>query len=158
MAEAITVIKLDEEGEEKLRYQGVVLDRGRTYIKLEARFQIEEVYIEEMTFRRNDRFIEWFYTDRWYNVFEIHDREDDHLKGWYCNFTRPALIEDDVVSAEDLALDLLVYPDGDYVILDQDEYKALDLSQDEKNAVRRALDYLKRRVEFAEAPFDSIRF
>lgn len=157
MAETITVIKLDEEGEEKLRYDGVVLDRGRTYIKLEARFQIDVVQVEEMTFRKDDRFVEWFYSDRWYNIFEIHDRDDDHIKGWYCNFTRPALFEDRLISAEDLALDLLVYPDGDYVILDQDEYRELDLSQDEKNHVRRALDYLKRRVEFAEPPFNPIR-
>ncbi len=156
MSEQITVIKLDEEGEEKLRYDGVVLDRGRTYIKLEARFQIEEVQVEGLTFRKNDRFVEWFYSDRWYNIFEIHDRDDDHLKGWYCNFTRPALFEEGAISAEDLALDLLVYPDGDYVILDQEEYRGLDLPQEEKSQVRRALGYLKRRVEFGEAPFEAI--
>ncbi|OQY20658.1 MAG: hypothetical protein B6I35_10355 [Anaerolineaceae bacterium 4572_32.2] len=37
----------------------------------------------------SDRWTECFYTDRWYNVFEIH-AADDSLKGWYCNITRPA--------------------------------------------------------------------
>ena len=45
------------------------------------------------TLRRGDRFIETYYTDRWYNIFEIHAREDDRLKGWYCNIAKPAVME-----------------------------------------------------------------
>ena len=34
--------------------------------------------------------MECFYNDRWYNILEIHDRDDDRLKAWYCNVTLPA--------------------------------------------------------------------
>ena len=47
--------------------------------------------------------METFYSDRWYNIFEIYDRDDDQFKGWYCNIGKPAMIEDDFVSYVDLA-------------------------------------------------------
>ena len=52
------------------------------------------------------RFVEYFFADRWYNIFAIYDRDDGKIKGWYCNIGMPALIEDGLVSYVDLALDL----------------------------------------------------
>jgi hypothetical protein len=56
--------------------------------------------------------VETFYSDRWYNVFEIYDRDDGKFKGWYCNIGYPAVIEKDTVSYIDLALDLWVSAEG----------------------------------------------
>ncbi len=83
--------------------------------------------------RTGDRFIETYFTERWYNVFEIHDREDDRLKGWYCNIGRPAVMEsENTISYVDLALDLWVAPDGSQTVLDEDEFDALDLDAKHK--------------------------
>jgi hypothetical protein len=84
--------------------------------------------------KRADRFVELFYTDRWYNIFEIHDRDTDALKGWYCNISQPAVFEsDEVLSFIDLALDLWVTPDGNQIILDEDEFKDLNLDESTRN-------------------------
>ncbi len=152
---AITVIKLDHAGVEKRRYSGCVLARGETWVQLEAPFTLPEVDVAGMVLRQGDRFVEWFYADRWYNIFEIHERDDDQLKGWYCNVCRPARLGDDEISAEDLALDLLVWPDGRQVVLDEDEFAALPLAETDRAAALTALYALRRMVARREPPFDA---
>ena len=144
--EPVLVIKNNPQGKEMLRYEGVVLERSGSETRLEAIFQRDDINLEYTVFRRGDRFVEWFYSDRWYNVFEIHDVDDDHLKGWYCNFTRPAHFEDGRIAADDLALDLWVYPDGRALVLDRDEFEALALTEEERSAVLEALEELKARL------------
>lgn len=127
-----TVIKLDIQGQETWRYSGQVLHRGLDQILLEAYFDREDRTFYDMPLRKGDRFIETYYSDRWYNVYEIHARDDDHLRGWYCNIGYPAKIEKDSLSYVDLALDLLVFPDGKQIILDDDEFAELPLSPNDR--------------------------
>ena len=60
------------------------------------------------------------------------------LKGWYCNFTRPAEIDAEGVAADDLELDLVVTPAREMQLLDLSEYLALELSSAERHAVAAA--------------------
>jgi predicted RNA-binding protein associated with RNAse of E/G family len=145
MPEAITVIKQDIQGHETFRYSGLVLERSPEYVRLEARFNRDEVLVQDIILRRNDRFVETFYTRRWYNIFEIYDRQDDLLKAWYCNVGYPAELEAGIVSYRDLALDLLVYPDGRQVILDEEEFTELDIRPEVR---RRALSALGELQEY----------
>lgn len=147
MGQTIEVLKLDEHGRETWRYTGKVLIRGENFIRLEAYFNREDLDFEGIRLKKNDRFIETFYQDRWYNVFEIHDREDDRIKGWYCNIGYPAEIQAQQVSYRDLALDLLVYPDGSQRVLDEDEFEALALPDEPRRQAWFALRELK--AEFA---------
>jgi protein associated with RNAse G/E len=97
-----------------------------------------------ITLKRGDRFMETFYTDRWYNIFEIYDRDDGALKGWYCNVSRPALFEgDNCLSYVDLALDLWVAADGTQTVLDEDEFAELELERDIRMKALAALEELK---------------
>jgi uncharacterized protein len=96
-----------------------------------------------MPLRRGDRFVETYFTERWYNIYEIHAREDDSLRGWYCNIGKPALLDGDCLSYVDLALDLLVFPDGRQVVLDEDEFLELDLPATDRQHALAALDELK---------------
>jgi len=156
MSEPITVIKNDHTGEEVWRYDGVVVERAPSYVVLDAHFDREDMDLGYVTFRRNDRFRETFYADRWYSVFEIYDVEDGDLKGWYCNFSHPAVIENRRVSADDLALDLFVYPDGHTLVLDEDEFEELGLSDPVRAAVLAALEELQARVAAKQPPFEQI--
>ncbi len=140
---AITVIKRNLAGEETWRYTGELLERSPTRIQLQARFNREDLPFHGIVLKRGDRFVETFYTDRWYNIFEIFDRDDGHLKGWYCNVGYPAKIYDDQVSYIDLALDLLVYPDGSQLVLDEDEFADLPLDPVTRQRARAALTDLQ---------------
>lgn len=152
----LTVIKLDHTGREQLRYTGQELARGVGWVQLEARFAWPDVDQGYVVLRRGDRFVEWFFSDRWYNIFEIHDGTTDALKGWYCNITRPAAFHNDIVQAEDLALDLWVTPGGAITRLDESEYAALPLTAEERVATAAAEDAVRRAVVQRTPPFDRI--
>ena len=124
----ITVIKRNLEGKETFRYSGEAIQRGPNHILLEATFSRPDLPFHGIVLGKGDRFVKTYYDDRWYNIYEIHDREDDRLKAWYCNISFPAEIGDETVSFIDLALDLLVFPDGRQLVLDEDEFAALALT------------------------------
>jgi predicted RNA-binding protein associated with RNAse of E/G family len=127
------VLKKNLAGEVTWQYEGEVLQREENFVIIEAYFNRDDMPFQETILKRNDRFVETFYADKWYNIFEIYDRDNGVLKGWYCNITKPAIIEDDSVSYVDLALDLWVSVNGRQTVLDEDELAALNLD-DELNA------------------------
>jgi uncharacterized protein len=138
----ITVIKRNLAGEETWRYGGRILKRSENAVMLEAFFNRDDMPFMDILLKQGDLFIELFYTDRWYNIFEIHDRDDNTLKGWYCNVSQPAVFETaERISFVDLALDLWVAPDGKQTILDEDEFIALSLNDKLKD---KALDALRQ--------------
>jgi protein associated with RNAse G/E len=95
--------------------------------------------------KKNDLFMEIFYTDRWYNIFQLYDRDDNLVKGWYCNVGKPAVLEaEDQLSYVDLALDLWVAPDRTQTVLDEEEFAALDLDMETCQHARAALEELQK--------------
>jgi hypothetical protein len=150
--ESMTIRKLDHAGNQVLAYPGQVLRREGHAIVLRTGWDRASLDLGFVVLEPGDRWTEYFYADRWYNIFEIH-ASDGRLKGWYCNVTRPACIGDDEVAAEDLALDLWVAPDGGMRVLDEDEFADLPLGAAERDASRQALAELQRMVAQREAPF-----
>lgn len=144
----ITIRKLNLAGQEVFAYSGEVVARTPTSVVVEALFtRYDRLDLGYTVFERNDRFVEYFYTDRWYNIFEIHAVRDDHLRGWYCNVARPAEIAQDTISAVDLALDVFIYPDGRTLLLDEDEFEELNLDEAERQNALAAVAELERLVE-----------
>jgi uncharacterized protein len=126
----IRVQKKSPDGEVMVEYEGEELSRDEHAVKLEALFTREDMPFMDVVFKKGDRFVEYYYFDRWYNIFAIHDRDDGRLKGWYCNIGMPAVMEGDLVSYIDLALDLWVSADGRQTVLDEDEFEMLDLNNE----------------------------
>ena len=141
-AQILAIIKLNTSHKETWRYDGRVLEQDDHSVLVEARFNRSDFLFHDILLRENDRFVERYYADRWYNIFAIHDKDDDRIKGWYCNVTYPAVIDTQKVSYVDLALDLLAYPDGHYLILDEDEFAELNLDPETSEKARQALDQL----------------
>lgn len=132
----ITVFKCDVDGKVTWQYRGTILEQTENRIVINARFNQKDTPFMGIEIRRGDLFIETYFLDRWYNIFEIHDQEEDHIKGWYCNIGRPAVLKENSLFYTDLALDLWVTPDGEMHVLDEDEFEALGLcAQDRENAL-----------------------
>lgn len=138
----VTILKKNLAGEVIWKYEGVVLRRDATSVTIEALFDRDDLPFMDTTLKKGDRFVESYYSDRWYNIFEIYDRDDGQIKGWYCNVGVPAVIEDGVVSYVDLALDLWVSADGKQTVLDEDEFAELELSRELRENARKGLDEL----------------
>ena len=139
----IKVQKKDLAGNVLIEYEGEELHRDEHSITLEALFTRDDMPFMDVVFKKADRFVEYYYSDRWYNIFVIYDRDDGRLKGWYCNIGTPAVIEDQVVSYVDLALDLWVSTDGRQTVLDQDEFEDLELNDEFRQAAWQGLEDLK---------------
>lgn len=151
-----TVHKRDHTGKIVLSYQGEVIGRGETWVCIQARFEQSTRDLGYMVLKHGDMFTEWFYSDRWYNVFQIHDVDDNRLKGYYCNITRPAEISEAEVASDDLALDLFVHPNGMTQLLDEDEYESLQLPSHIQQTIRQTLAELKQLVAAKKGPFAAL--
>jgi len=140
----IKVQKKNVDGKVMVEYEGETLSRDEHSVKLEALFTREDMPFMDVVFKKGDRFVEYYYFDRWYNIFAIYDRDDDKLKGWYCNVGMPAVMNDGILSYVDLALDLWVSVDGRQTVLDEDEFEALYLTEELTTGALQGLAELKR--------------
>ncbi|THA52663.1 DUF402 domain-containing protein [Streptomyces sp. A1136] len=100
-------------------------------------------------FEPGDVFTEHFWRGRWYAIKEVRTGHG-HLKGWYCDVTRPAVVGEGEIVVEDLDLDLWVSADGsDILRLDEDEFAASGLAERDPEAAAqavRALDALEAQA------------
>lgn len=152
MSERVLVLKLNPQGQEMWRYEGDVIERGEDWLKVEALFDRDDRPFMDTTLKRGDRFVETYYSARWYNIFAIYDRDDGALKGWYCNITRPATWMDGRVEYVDLFLDLWVSADETQTVLDEDEFAAAELSDDLRYAARQGLADLQDWFQNQKSP------
>jgi hypothetical protein len=153
---AITVQKRNHRGDIIFSYQGEVLELGDNFVCLVATFGRSDVDIGCVVFRKGDTMTEWFFSNRWYNIFRLQDVDDGRLKGWYCNITRPAVIADSLIYADDLALDVFVSPSGEVMVLDEDEFEALSLNISDCASALDAVAQLRAQVDARAGVFAEI--
>ncbi|HEX6123080.1 MAG TPA: DUF402 domain-containing protein [Ktedonobacterales bacterium] len=150
------VRKLDTRGAVTLTYEGTLAERWAAGVRINARWERAPLPLGYATFEPGDHFVEWYFTDRWYNIFAISSASGT-FKGWYCNITEPAQITGQVISCRDLLLDLWVWPDGRWLVLDEDEFAAdTTLDPATRARARAALEELQGLVRRREPPFDCL--
>jgi hypothetical protein len=142
-----------------ITYQGELLYEVPGEMLILAHWERPALELGYITFETGDRFYEHYYSERWYNVFEIRSAADQ-LKGWYCNVTRPVHFDGSTITSEDLELDLFVSPNRTRIQrLDEDEFEARGFAQSDPatyTAALAALDELERLARAGVAPFDSV--
>ena len=145
----VHVRKLKPGGKLDYAWDGAVLRCDDSGVVVRAEFNVEIVEREWATFRRGDIFVEFYYFDRWFNVFQI-SAPDGTLKGWYANVGLPAELDPATGQMHyvDLALDVWTRPDGEFVVLDQDEFDELlaqhaDLAEGAERGRDALLDLVK---------------
>src|SRR6266852_730276 len=78
----ITVTKLNPLGERKIQYQGEVIQRLSHGVVIQAYWKQPAKDLGYTLFEPGDQFIEYYYTDHWFNIFDISSANGTH-KGWY---------------------------------------------------------------------------
>ena len=155
----ITTVHLLKPGKgTTVTYQGVLLLDEPGHILIHARWDRAALDLGYVIFEPGDHFCEHYYPGRWFNVFEVRGAAGS-LKGWYWNITRPAQVTDDVITSEDLELDLFVPPDRSHPLrLDLEEFEARGLAMADPSAHAAALaaiDEIDQMARSGEPPFDS---
>ncbi len=128
-ANPLKIIKHHAGSEKIYSWSGQVLSETLNMRRLNAWFNGNPGYVGKVLLEPGDRFVETYFTDRWYNFFQIYAGQSDVLKCFYFNLSRPAVFYEDRIEWEDLALDLIVYPDGQKELIDQDEFARLNIDE-----------------------------
>ncbi len=100
---------------------------------------------------------EYYWLDRWYNVFRFSD-SNHSVRNFYCNVNQPPSFDGRVLSYIDLDIDVLVAPDFTYKVLDVEDFEQNARRygyphQVQANA-RRALADLIELIEARAFPFN----
>ncbi len=98
---------------------------------------------------------EYYWLDRWYSIFRFHEPSGS-LRNFYCNLNMPPSFNDGILDYVDLDIDVVVWPDQSYKILDLDDYEKnavlLGYSHDVKEKVEGTLKELLERIERKDLP------
>lgn len=107
-------------------------------------------------FEPGDQFTEYYYTDRWFNIFDIANAAGIR-KGWYCNVAEPAEISTDSIKQIDLILDVWVNLQGVPLMLDEDEFAAdTTLSEKQREGAQQGLQALLQILAARQDVFSHI--
>ena len=149
----VTVVKLSHAGERVFSYAGQVVYANEEVVVARCPWPgTKTVAVGPVTFGPGDVFVEYYYPDEWFNIFQVHDVRGV-LKAWYANVTRPVEIADGEIRWRDLALDVLVLPDGQHTVLDREEFEELELPGGVRAAAEGGLATLERWVSLRRFPF-----
>ncbi|HZR40124.1 MAG TPA: DUF402 domain-containing protein [Ktedonobacteraceae bacterium] len=140
----VTVVKLNTAGEARIQYEGEIVKHLVDGVIIQAYWKQATKDLGYVCFEPGDRFTEYYYNDRWYNIFDIASA-DGQRKGWYCNIAQPASIFDERIEQVDLLLDVWVDPRGVPLVLDEDEFEADNTLSPELR--KRAQDGLRELLE-----------
>lgn len=90
---------------------------------------------------------EYYWLDRWYNIFCFYE-PDGRFRNYYCNVNMPPVFVDGILNYVDLDIDVVVWPDGSFKILDEGEYEQNAIKFDYPEDVReKAADALHQVLE-----------
>ena len=104
-------------------WQCELVERNEALIVLVGAF---DRYVEHPglgSIRRGTISQEYFWLDRWYNIFRFHE-PDGTLRNYYCNVAMPPTFENGILDYVDLDIDILVWPDGRYEVVDRDDFES----------------------------------
>ena len=156
--EELTVRVLKYDGAEYRRWNARVARREGSLIVLDAEFEFDVQHRLLGDIRRGTRTIEYYWLDRWYNIFRF-TQPDGKLRNYYCNVNVPAKFDGETLSYVDLDLDILVDPDFSYRVLDLEDFernaRLFDYTEDVRANARQALAELVSMIESRAFPFDS---
>jgi len=156
---SITVRACKYDGKEHRSWQATIASSTDSLLVLDATFEEEIRHPLLGTILRGTRSLEYYWLDRWYNVFRFHE-PTGALRNFYCNVNVPPTFDGRVLSYVDLDIDILVAPDLTYTILDEDEFEAssahFNYPPSIKENARAALAELLMMISSRQFPFDKL--
>ena len=96
----------------------------------------------------------WFFKNHWFNIIGIIR---DHGIFYYCNIASPYVIDDEALKYIDYDLDVKVFPDYSFKVLDRKEYnlhkQKMEYPEELRGILETELEKLKHMVEARIGPF-----
>jgi uncharacterized protein len=145
MARSVTINSRKFDGSVHRTWQAELVSESDTLLTFVGEFN-EEIWHPHLgIIRRGTISHESYWLDRWYSVFRFHEPGGE-LRNFYCNVNMPPMFENGVLDYVDLDIDVLVWPDFTYEILDRDDFA--------RNAIK--YFYSKELIAQAEASLEQL--
>ncbi len=133
--------------------EAVVLDVKNDYIVV-ANYKARLTESDGRSYHAKEPAILFFYKKHWFNI--IGQLKEFGLF-YYCNIATPYLIDDNIIKYIDYDLDLRVFPDGGFKILDYNEYnyhkKLMNYPKEIQLIIKNELSNLIEMKRRNEGPF-----
>lgn len=124
---------------------------NNSLLKFQGKFE-NEINHEHLGIIRPGTFsIEYFWLDKWFNVFQFLE-PDGTFRNFYCNISMPPTFQNDVLEFIDLDIDVVVWRNFNYEILDVEEFKENSVKYNYPDIIiNKALDGLQELLKMIAA-------
>lgn len=134
--------------------KALILDIKKDYIVL-GNDNVLVTKSDGRVWRTKEPAIMFFYKERWFNI--IAQLKENGLF-YYCNIASPYIMDNRILKYIDYDLDLRVFPDGAFKILDRNEYnyhkKVMNYPKEINFIIKSELSSLIEKKKNNEHPFD----
>ena len=134
--------------------QAIYIDQTKDYA-IFGNYKTLVTESDGRTWRTREPAIMYFSKDNWFNI--IGQIKSTGIY-YYCNIASPYIIENNTIKYIDYDLDLRVFPDGGYKVLDRNEYKfhkkIMHYPDEIDHIVNKELENLIEMKKNNEGPFN----
>ena len=138
-------------------WQCELLEESSAHLVLLGEFEKEVVHPSLGVIGRGTMSYEYFWFGKYFNVFMFHE-PDGEFRNFYCNINLPPKFENNNLDYVDLDIDILVWRDFSYEILDVEDFeknsKKFSYSTELRQKVKETLSELIAKIENRIFPFD----
>ncbi len=139
---------------DRISGEAIVLDITDEYMVC-ANDKVKLTENDGRTHYTKEAAILFFYKNEWFNILAQLKK---YGLFYYCNIASPYLIDEKIIKYIDYDLDLRIFPDGSFKVLDKNEYKyhkkTMKYSKDIDLIVKNSLDRLINMKESGKFPFN----
>ncbi len=153
----ITVNSRKFDGKIHRSWHGQLLEKSDKMLLLVGEFKEEVKHQHLGVIRRGTTSYEFYWFNRFFNIFRFHE-PDGSFRNFYCNINLPPKFNNGVLDYIDLDVDVLVWKNFSYQILDTDEFEQnaekFSYTSEMLENVTKALSELTLKIENRLYPFD----
>lgn len=151
----VTINSRKADGTIRRSWKCSLIEKNDTELVFVGVFESEVSHPDLGLIRKGTVSYEYYWVDRWYNIFAFFE-PDGAFRNYYCNICMPPAFDDDVLDYLDLEIDIVIWPDWTYSVLDEDEYarnaEAFDYSQETRRRVAETVNELRAMIEARALP------
>jgi len=118
----ITINSRKYDGNINRTWKADLIEQDKTLLVFRGEFDREIKHRELGVIRRGTISYEYYWLDRWFSVFRFHEPEGE-FRNFYCNINMPPTFENGVLDYIDLEIDILIWKDFSFQILDAEEFE-----------------------------------
>lgn len=139
-------------------WEAELIEQRDSLLIFKGEFAEEINHTDLGVIRRGTISFEFYWLDRWYNVFRFHE-PDGELRNFYCNVSHPPKLEENVLDYIDFDIDILVWKDFSYQILDLEEFdenrRILKYPSEIVDQVQASVSEIELLIGKRQFPFDT---